>query len=911
MADINEERKKLAEEYAKATERVREAKENSKRLNESLSVFDSVLSEAKGPVIGWAKSFNNSVKSRVRLGAEIQRNIEVLQLEKKEILARINKGKVLSDRIEDKIKAQKHETAMIRLSMEKRRNENKAAELSIRSQLDAAKKKRDEFSGRVSYQRQEVKKGTPGAGLYLEREQALRDAAQGEVDALQKRLKRRQQKSADDPVLKQQQASMLESMQTEKKLIGRKKKVTDKVGKYESRITELNEETASQRKNMKKLGWTLLAEQLMKLMHAIKAFIDQIRKTQQQFGIAASQAAKLKFENFVTSVKSTIGAITSFGQNAMVSAEQIANAQQAFQQRFGGVLTGEAAEEIARQAKEMGVTAEALAEARLVFMTQTGGDLQGAVSAQADFIANFERVGLTAKDAMEAIKNNSELLARNGTRFAASFARAAAEAKKIGVDLSKIDQVGDNIIGNFEGFLEKSAELGAMGFNLDTSSLAEIAETGDTGALFQELQSQLAATGKDLNNLKRSEQLALSEAFGIPMAELQRMAGAGDGAEDMSGEEKQIIQSNEFLRRTVNLLESVIPILTTGFAAVTAAVAARNMGDRLLGGRGRTAVRVRQGVRSLTAPVSRMARFGGGAVAGALGAFTGYGNAREQGLSRSVSAGQGAIQGGAAAAGTIIGAMGGPLGMAIGGFLGNFIGKKINEMFPEWGQILGERFARLGEALAPLKEAFSELGSAIGQAWALIAPALEPVGSFFGKIGEFAALILGGALVTAISAVTMAIEGWVGIFTVIANLFTGLISKITEVLPNIPGIGRFFRGEGDDVVSRAGYGDRALVTPDGVISLNNRDNVVAYADDMISNAVGAGVRMLSLGAIGKEADKSIPALDTSNLERKLDQVVAAIAGMQVQMDANKVGEIIVNNERRMAQSGTYRAQRNT
>jgi hypothetical protein len=50
-------------------------------------------------------------------------------------------------------------------------------------------------------------------------------------------------------------------------------------------------------------------------------------------------------------------------------------------------------------------------------------------------------------------------------------------------------------------------------------------------------------------------------------------------------------------------------------------------------------------------------------------------------------------------------------------------------------------------------------------------------------------------------------------------------------------------------------------------------------------------------------------VDLAPLMAKLDGVVNAISGMQVQMDANKVGEVVVNNERRMAQSGAYRAQR--
>jgi len=121
-------------------------------------------------------------------------------------------------------------------------------------------------------------------------------------------------------------------------------------------------------------------------------------------------------------------------------------------------------------------------------MTQTMGDLRGAQSQQERFIKVFTKQGMTSKDAMEFIGKNSELLARSGIRFQQSMAKAAGEAKKIGVDLSKVNQVGDNIIGNFEGFLESMAELGAMGFNFDATRLAEVAERGDTGALFDELR---------------------------------------------------------------------------------------------------------------------------------------------------------------------------------------------------------------------------------------------------------------------------------------------------------------------------------------------------------------------------------------------------------------------------------------
>jgi len=270
---------------------------------------------------------------------------------------------------------------------------------------------------------------------------------------------------------------------------------------------------------------TIVTNAFIALAKQINGLVKIVRDTQQQFGITAGDAAKLRFDNLVQSVDSFITTLRTAGRTVPVTAEQIRKAQEDFQAQFGGIIDSNSARELAEQAVRMGITTQQLAEARRVFATQTMGDISSAIQQQDRFIAQFESRGMTAKDAMEFITNNSELLARSGVRFQQSMAKAAAEAKRIGVDLSKVNQVGDNIIGNFEGFLDSMAELGAMGFGFDTFRLAQVAETGDTGALFDELRSQLAMTGKDLTNLRRSEQLALSSAFGMNIEEFQRMAG--------------------------------------------------------------------------------------------------------------------------------------------------------------------------------------------------------------------------------------------------------------------------------------------------------------------------------------------------------------------------------------------------
>ncbi len=737
---------------------------------------------------------------------------------------------------------------------------------------------------------------------------------------------------------------------------------------------------------------TMVADVMKKVGAELTKLVTAIRQVQQSFGITAGQAAKLRFDNLISSVKSYTASIFTLGKVVPVSIKEIEAAQQAFQKEFGGVISTQAATRLASEAKRIGVTTDELAKARRVFMTSSMGNVAAANAAQNKFIAEFQKKGLTSKDAMAAIGQNSELLARNGTRFAVSFARAAADAKKIGVDLSKIDQVGDNIIGDFEGFLEKQAELGAMGFGFDSSRLAEVAETGDTGALMNELRSQLASTGKDITKLRRSEQLALSSAFGISMEELQRLAGPTGGSGEQLTEQQQ---GNKFLERLVNFGEGNAVALT-GIAAILTIIAANtgslmkvgpvlsNLGTKLLtpitaiSGRIATLISKIPGVGNLAlkTPGTMLRPFVGGGTAGALagitGAISGFMTAREEGRSVSSSAGRGYVQGGAAAAGAIAGQALIPIpvvGALIGGFLGNVIGKGLNKMVPELGEGIGiafkkvlqffepvkQAFARIGESFKPLMDAFSKLSNVFNVEGREASKVAEVIGSalaFFLKVGL---LPLNLALQTIAGVIKFVIDG----FTVLTNIVTALLSlftfdsakikesfgnlgtsilemvggvitstfsmfgttivaffgdigtsvmsKLSGILSKIPFVGRFF-ATGDDVISRSGYGERTLITPQGAVALNNQDNVVAYADDFVSNMMG-GTQFFQKGALAPTAQPAVTSVDFSQLERKLDQVINAIGSMEVTMDGNKVGKVVVGSEQRASSTGVFRALR--
>ncbi len=375
--------------------------------------------------------------------------------------------------------------------------------------------------------------------------------------------------------------------------------------------TKLN--TEEQRQTIKAMKSARLGEVMQQTAKSMKEtgqslskFTNSLNKTQKDFGIGMGAAATLKVDMLMSTVQDTADILSKIDLGAAFSA--LGDISGGIAGGLGGLFTGEGVkgfaesiksgfekaneavagpnlnqrllpserlagikavqdtfgvmnktlgESLAQTAKNYGVSVEQLVQARRTFATIARGDLSQVDKIQTRFFDEFSKRGMTPKVALEAIGKYADLIARNGTRFADSFARAAAEAKKIGVDLGKVDQVGDSIIDNFEGFLESQAELGAMGFGFDTSRLAEMAITGDTGALQTELRSQLANMGKDITQLNRAERLSLENALGMDIGELQRLAG---GTPQISPEEISK-DNNTKLTQLLVLAQTAGPLL--------------------------------------------------------------------------------------------------------------------------------------------------------------------------------------------------------------------------------------------------------------------------------------------------------------------------------------------------------------
>lgn len=615
----------------------------------------------------------------------------------------------------------------------------------------------------------------------------------------------------------------------------------------------------------------LAAQKMVKFGSAIDKLITPVLKLSQQLGLTLGQAASVKFSNLAESIDSYISAILPGGKSGVpVTQAEIEALQSAYQKEFGGVVTSTAAREFAQQAKELGVSAEQMIQARRVFMTSTMGNLTQAKQLQDRAIVVFTQKGLTGKEALESIAKYSDIFARNGTRFAEAFARAAADAKKIGVDLSKIDQVGDNIIDNFEGFLESQAELGAMGFGFDTSKLAELAATGNTDALMKELRSELGKTGKDITKLSRPERLALESAFGMNIGELQRLAGptVGGGEKTLTPEELQK-DSNKFLGQAVGFLSAISGTMVVVGGMLTMLV-------------------------SHVAAIRMTVTSGLGAAGGVAGKL-GMGAA---GVLGGVTAGAGI--GGAMGASTTRSLVGSGIGTAIGALIGSFIAPGIGTMI---GAQLG---GMTGGAIAGMTAGDDVVSKPGYGARKLITPtgvlALNNKDNIIAYADDF--------------------DGT-------KKLPKGSISKqVTDSVTKLTGntAGNFLTALNSEYLGRSNVREPLGVNSSALTNVNrfpiiqvdttNVDavtptspKVTMSGDNLITR--NAGIEYLSKGPVTQTNEKPQPPvvnMDLSGLEQRFDSMLRAIGSMQIHMDGNKVGKVLVNNGDAISTVGVFKQE---
>lgn len=236
---------------------------------------------------------------------------------------------------------------------------------------------------------------------------------------------------------------------------------------------------------------------------------------------------------FSTAVDTGAGALMNmatslFEKGPALSFQDTIDAFNAYQQEFGTLLTAGAARQFAQSAKTFGTDINTFTKAQRSFLG--AGGLVNQAKIQQSFVTQFRAAGLTANQALKFAATNADLVAVAGVKYADSLARAAANATKIGISLDKSSGFFDGIVDDFEGALEKSSELRAMGFEIDFNEIAKIAGTGTEEERQQGLVSLFQSNRQLLEDVQRNAFLrrAIEKDTGFSIGEAIRLAKGGE-----------------------------------------------------------------------------------------------------------------------------------------------------------------------------------------------------------------------------------------------------------------------------------------------------------------------------------------------------------------------------------------------
>jgi hypothetical protein len=699
------------------------------------------------------------------------------------------------------------------------------------------------------------------------------------------------------------------------------------------------------------------------------------RQFAEKTGATASRGAQFQIDMN----KILLSDIRKFGADQQLVAEQIKGAATSFSDVFVGAAAG-----MQISAQGSADFARSLSTGFKSEFTLTAQSMRALVTVGAATTKEFDafrkasgRAGLSSGQFANLVNKNSLSFMLYGP----SFARAAVSAERLGINLASVQKAQESMVTNLDGTIDTIAQLNQLGANIDFGSLVTMAETQGPEATLKYLQSTIPPS-----LFQSASTRALISKLGIPLEDLLKRQGSkqesaadrieqafSEVAKPASAAAESLSKLNKALKalEEAKIMEILMGFKSLGMAIIGLVASIfgvmkvfglkspeigkiftnfgltfKNMAAKLLSPFNFIVNRLTAliskipilGNVALKTPKAMISPFmkagGGGALAGILGAVSGFMGAKKEGKDTATAAGEGYVRGASAAIFTALGAFGGPIGMIIGGFLGDVIGQAINKYIPELGEGIGIAFKKVLVFFEPVKTAFLSIGDtfkplmdAVGQLFTVfdgpgrksVASAAQIIGdalAFLLKIGLTPLMVglqvLAGTIKFVINTITLVINLITGIlsvltfdfdkikdawsklaesgvnlvgtlfkdlFNALASIVTGFfgdvgttfISAVMKKLSNVPVVGRFFKEEettktGDDVVSRAGYGDRTLVTPNGNIALNNRDTVVAYADDMIS-----GIKTYSLGTLSKQMSGG-----NGDLARKVDQLISVL-----------------------------------
>ena len=245
-------------------------------------------------------------------------------------------------------------------------------------------------------------------------------------------------------------------------------------------------------------------------------FAIKARDIRQELGTSAVDSAKLAGSMQIASLQAfLLGGDTEKAQQAVTSLAK----------EFGSLdaVTPRVARQAASITAQFGIGGDNLGKLTKQMSALNGGSLETNLNTL-ETVGNLARAARVAPaDVLNDMAESTELFAKFAMDGGDNLAKAAIEARKLGLSLSTVDKIAESIL-DFESSIEKQMEASVLlGRQLNLDKARELALTGDLEGLLGEVKNQVGGA-EALNRMNVVQRKALADAVGIEVSELSKLA---------------------------------------------------------------------------------------------------------------------------------------------------------------------------------------------------------------------------------------------------------------------------------------------------------------------------------------------------------------------------------------------------
>ena len=238
---------------------------------------------------------------------------------------------------------------------------------------------------------------------------------------------------------------------------------------------------------------------------------------------------------------------TLLAKQFALSAEQVRSSFDAIANTFGDVSVASArfAVDLARVSRNTGVSAENVANLVSLFNPLTNNSRQLSLDLVESVSALAQAQGVASGVLIDELASNADLFASFIGKGEQNLIKAAAAAKKVGVEFGSIVELGDGLLDITERINKEQTLSTILGKQISLERFTALNAAGDTVAAQEELARLLRNTADLSPQLRR----IFASELGLGVADIQRLTGlrsgmpmaGGGGTAGMTAYEKETI----------------------------------------------------------------------------------------------------------------------------------------------------------------------------------------------------------------------------------------------------------------------------------------------------------------------------------------------------------------------------------